>query len=227
MLIFQKRPLNSMKAIIFDMDGTLIDSMDVYFQIMRDIVEGLGTEMLISREFLFERLSHGDKMSDILFPVHLEKRDTIVERFRAQAVEAFREVFSKGGVDLIDGVNPLLENLKRKGFLLAIVTSSMADVITPFLQDRNLHPYLSCVLGRDEVSRLKPYPDPLLKCVQLLDVAPCEAVYVGDSVIDIRAGKAAGTRTVGVLTGTTDFTRLKAEAPDAILDSVKDLPTIL
>lgn len=227
MLVFHNRSLDSIKAIIFDMDGTLIDSMGVYFDIMRDIVHGFGMEMFITRELLFERLSQGDKMSDILFPGHLEERETIVRRFRTLAIRAFRDVFSRGEVDLVDGVDALLEELRRKGFLLAIVTSSMADVIIPFLEARDLRPHLSCVLGRDEVSRLKPYPDPLLKCVELLSVDPCESVYVGDSIIDIRAGKAAGTGTVGVLTGATDLARLKAEAPDAILDSVMDLPTIL
>jgi HAD superfamily hydrolase (TIGR01509 family) len=157
----------------------------------------------------------------------LENRDTIVERFRDQAIEAFKQIFTRGEVELIDGVDVLLEELDQRGFSLAIVTSSMAEIIVPFLKARNLHTYLDCVLGRSEVSRLKPFPDPLLKCMRILGVEPHQSVYVGDSIIDIQAGKAAGTGTVGVLTGTTDLARLSEEAPDAILDSVGDLPTVL
>jgi len=227
MLILQTENFNAIKAIIFDMDGTLIDSMDVYYGIIKDIMAGLGIEMALSREVIFESLSQGKKLSNIIFSPDLENRDRIVEQFNGQAVDAFKHTFSRGEVELIDGVNVLLEELSRRGFSLAIVTSSNAEVVVPFLKATNLHPYLDCVLGRSEVPRLKPFPDPLLKCMKILNVEPSESVYVGDSVIDIQAGKAAGMRTVGVLTGTTDLARLRTEAPDAILDSVGDLPTIL
>jgi len=130
-------------------------------------------------------------------------------------------------VEVFDGVIRLMDELKGRGFALAIVTSSMTEVIVPFLEARNLHSYLNCVLGRTEVPQLKPAPEPLLKCMEILNVEPHEAIYVGDSAIDIQAGKAAGVWTVGVLTGTSDLNRLKAEAPDAILHSVEDLLSIL
>jgi len=227
MLIFQKRPFHSIRAIIFDMDGTLVDSIDTYHAIVKDAMECLGMELTTSREILFESLSQGKKLSDIILPPGLENRSIIVQRFRALAINAFKETFSQGTVELIDGVIRLFNGLKGRGFSLAIVTSSMTEVVVPFLKAKNLHSYLNCVLGRTEVPQLKPAPDPLLKCMEILNVEPCETIYVGDSAVDIQAGKAAGVWTVGVLTGTSDLNRLKAEAPDAILHSVGDLLTIL
>jgi HAD superfamily hydrolase (TIGR01509 family) len=227
MLVFQKHPLESIKAIMFDMDGTLIDSIDVYHAIVLDILGYLGLEMSLSRKELFECLSHGKNLSDIVVPPDLDNRGEIVQQFRNLAVHEFRETFSKGEVDLIDGVNHLLGELKRRGFFLAVVTSSATEVVLPFLKTRDLHSYLHCVLGRKDVSRLKPFPDPLLKCMEILNVDPGESLYIGDSVIDIQAGKAAGTWTCGVLTGTSSVDRLKAESPDVILESVGDLLTIL
>ena len=227
MLIFQKRPFHSIRAIIFDMDGTLVDSIDTYHAIVKDAMEYLGMELTASREMVFESLSQGKKLSDIIFPPDLENRSIIVQRFRVLAINAFKEIFSRGTVELIDGVIHLFSGLKGRGFSLAIVTSSMTEIVVPFLKAKNLHPYLNCVLGRTEVPQLKPAPDPLLKCMEILNVEPCETVYVGDSAVDIQAGKAAGVWTVGVLTGTSDLNRLKAEAPDAILHSVGDLLTIL
>ncbi len=227
MLIFQKRPFHSIRAIIFDMDGTLIDSIDAYHAIVKDVMGRLGMELTFSREVLFETLSQGKKLSDIIFPPDLENRKMIVQRFSVLAMNAFKETFSRGKVELIDGVIRLFNELQERGFSLAIVTSSMTEVVVPFLKSRNLHSYLNCVLGRTEVPQLKPAPDPLLKCMEILNVDPRETIYVGDSAIDIQAGKAAGVWTVGVLTGTSDLSRLKAEAPDAILHSVGDLPTIL
>jgi HAD superfamily hydrolase (TIGR01509 family) len=142
-------------------------------------------------------------------------------------MDAFKEIFSRGEVQLIDGVSSLLEELRRRELSLAIATSSMTEMVVPFLKAKNLHPYLHCVLGRTEVPQLKPFPDPLLKCMEILNVQPHETVYVGDSAVDIQAGKAAGTWTVGVLTGTSNLDRLESEGPDAILDSVGDLLTLL
>jgi len=227
MVILRKKLLNSVRAIIFDMDGTLIDSIDVYHGIIQDIMKRLGMELNATRELVFESLSRGRKLSEFLFPPHLENRMRIVDQFNGLAMNAFREIFSRGDVELIDGVSPVFGELRRRGFFLAIVTSSLTEVIVPFLKAKNLHPYLHCVLGRTEVPQLKPSPAPLLKCMEILDVEPAESVYVGDSAIDIQAGKAAGMLTVGVLTGTSDLSRLKAEAPDAILNSVGDLLTIL
>ncbi len=227
MLISQGRAFDSIRAVIFDMDGTLIDSIDLYHAILRDIMKSLGMELTLSRELLFETLSHGKRLADIIFPPDMKNRGTTVEQFSTLAMNAFKETFSRGDVGLIDGVIPLFKELTRRGFRLAVVTSSITEVIVPFLKAKKLHLYLNCVLGRAEVPQLKPQPDPLLKCMKILDVRPRESMYVGDSAVDIQAGKAAGAWTVGVLTGTSDLNRLKAEAPDAILDSVGDLLTIL
>ena len=227
MLIYQKRPFHAIRAIIFDMDGTLIDSIDVYHAILKDVMECLGMELTSSREILFESLSQGKRLSDIIFPPDLENRRRIVEQFNALAIDAFKETFLRGKVELIDGVSRVLDELKGRGFSLAIVTSSMTEVVVPFLKGRNLYSYLNCVLGRTEVPQLKPSPEPLLKCMEILSVEPRETIYVGDSAVDIQAGKAAGVWTVGVLTGASDLILLKAEAPDAILHSMGDLLTIL
>jgi len=209
------------------MDGTLIDSIDVYHAILKDVMECLGMELTSSREILFESLSQGKRLSDIIFPPDLENRRRIVEQFNALAIDAFKETFLRGKVELIDGVSRVLDELKGRGFSLAIVTSSMTEVVVPFLKGRNLYSYLNCVLGRTEVPQLKPSPEPLLKCMEILSVEPRETIYVGDSAVDIQAGKAAGVWTVGVLTGASDLILLKAEAPDAILHSMGDLLTIL
>ena len=63
--------------------------------------------------------------------------------------------------------------------------------------------------------------------MEILNVEPRETIYVGDSAVDIQAGKAAGVWTVGVLSGASDLNLLKTEAPDAILNSVGDLLAIL
>jgi pyrophosphatase PpaX len=85
----------------------------------------------------------------------------------------------------------------------------------------------SGIVGREDVESRKPHPEPVLKCLGHLELDPQEVVYIGDSPIDIRAGKAAGSYTVGVLTGTSPHEVLHGEDPDHILESVVGLPDIL
>jgi HAD superfamily hydrolase (TIGR01509 family) len=227
MLVFQREPFNSIRTAIFDMDGTLVDSTDAYCDVVEEILFCFGMEMTVPRGALIERMSHGKKLSDVLFPSEHEDREKAIERFNNLAMEAFKEAFARGEVELIAGVDRVFEELSHRGFSLAIVTSSMSEVVVPYLKTMKLHSYLDCVVAREDVPRLKPHPDPLLKCLKILSAEPCHAIYVGDSIIDIQAGKAAGTRTAGVLTGTTGLDHFRAEPPDVILDSVLDLLTIL
>jgi phosphoglycolate phosphatase-like HAD superfamily hydrolase len=82
-------------------------------------------------------------------------------------------------------------------------------------------------VGREDVSQRKPHPEPVLLCASRLGLEPAEAVYVGDSPIDIEAGRAAGMRTIGVLTGTSTRERLAPLDPDHILESAIELLDLL
>ena len=75
----------------------------------------------------------------------------------------------------------------------------------------------------EDTPEVQPAPDPLIECARRLGVAEEKSVYVGDSYVDLRAGKAAGMMTVGVLTGVDDYETLKREDPDMIVESIFDL----
>ena len=83
------------------------------------------------------------------------------------------------------------------------------------------------IVGREDVTHRKPHPEPVLKCLEHLRLAPHQAVYIGDSPIDIQAGKAAGVVTVGVLTGTSTDAVMRQEQADYILPSIAELPRLL
>jgi phosphoglycolate phosphatase-like HAD superfamily hydrolase len=83
------------------------------------------------------------------------------------------------------------------------------------------------VITSDDVEKRKPAPDPLIVCAEQLDLQPFNCVYVGDTATDMKAGKAARMRTVGVLTGFDDYESLNRENPDAIIDSVQKLGTVI
>ena len=83
------------------------------------------------------------------------------------------------------------------------------------------------IITPDDVERRKPAPDPLIACAQQLDLKPVNCVYVGDTATDIKAGKAAGMLTVGVLTGFDEYEILETENPDAIISDVQNLLEVI
>jgi phosphoglycolate phosphatase-like HAD superfamily hydrolase len=83
------------------------------------------------------------------------------------------------------------------------------------------------IITSDDVPQRKPAPEPLIACANQLDLQPINCVYVGDTATDMKAGKAARMRTVGVLTGFDDYNSLNRENPDAIIDSVQELGTVI
>jgi len=125
----------------------------------------------------------------------------------------------------IPGSIELLHDLHARGFQVGIATSSGRAL--PFLDRWGVRQLFDGIVGREDVEIRKPHPEPVLKCLGHLGLAPQETVYIGDSPIDIQAGKAAGSYTIGVLTGTSPQHILHLESPDHILPSVAGLSSIL
>ena len=107
---------------------------------------------------------------------------------------------------------------------MGVVTSrSMAvEKLASELRELEIGHLMDVMVTSAEVKR-KPAPDAIIKCLQYLDVAPEECVMVGDSQVDILAGKAAGVKTVAVATGVALLAALKTESPDFIFDSLHSL----
>jgi phosphoglycolate phosphatase-like HAD superfamily hydrolase len=91
------------------------------------------------------------------------------------------------------------------------------------LRRNGLKDCIDIVITRNEVQRLKPAPDAIIECIKMLDLSPEDCIYIGDSVVDILAGKSAGTKTVGVLTGVSSYENLKKENPDIIIRDISEL----
>jgi phosphoglycolate phosphatase-like HAD superfamily hydrolase len=95
------------------------------------------------------------------------------------------------------------------------------------LQQAGVEELFEVIITTDDVLKRKPAPDPLITCAQQLDMRPGNCVYVGDTATDIKAGKAAGMRTIGVLTGFDEYDTLEKEKPDAIMESVRNLLEVI
>ena len=124
-------------------------------------------------------------------------------------------------------ISTAFEIISGDGVKVGLVTSTpqqgMVYKMRP-LKTAGVDKLFEAIITTDDVQNKKPAGEPLVECVRRLQVDIKRSVYVGDTRIDIKAGKAAGMRTIGVLTGFDDLESLKKENPDAIINSVVDLP---
>ena len=215
----------ALEGLIFDLDGTLIDSVGTYYIMMESAFEWLHWPR-VSREVMRKAIKDGGFDWDLVLP---SGTGATTEDLIASARDVIREMYPRvfeDDVDLVPGAEHLLRKLHVRNVKLALVTSTLGRFIEfkliP-LKKHGLRDLFQTVITLDDVKNRKPSGDPLLECARRLGESPEKCAYVGDATVDIVAGKAAGMRTIAVLTGVDDYEAIKAEGPDMILDSVSQL----
>lgn len=205
-----RRPI---RAVVFDLDGVLIDSLEV----MREAFTAAHAEVVGPGPAPFEEfLSHlGRHLPDIMrimgLPVAMQDPFVRVSRELADRVKP------------CDGAGDLLRDLRSRGIPMAVATGKVTHRAEFILDLLGLRPLLDAVLGSDAVSVGKPAPDLVLAALRRIDRSPDEAVMVGDSVLDLAAGRAAGTLTAAATWGQGDPDELRAKSPDLVATSCADL----
>lgn len=216
--------MKDVKGIIFDVDGTLAGSVEFFYEIALEVLK-LAKVPPVSREKVYAMMRVGDESPlRKLFPTDHPDPEGTVQRITESRMDGWLKRYHED-TKAIPGTLEVLNMLHRKGFVLGIATSSGRAL--PFLDSWGVRHLFGTIIGREDVENRKPHPEPVFKCLDGLGIEPTYAVYIGDSPIDIQAGKAAGVRTIGVLTGTSDNAVMIQERPDHILPSVSDLPTLL
>ena len=215
----------TLEGLIFDLDGTLIDSVGIYYIMMETVFERLHWPQ-VPREVMRKAIKDGGFDWDLVLPASTGRT---TEELIASAREVIREMYPRvfeDDVALVPGAEPLLKRLHERNVKLGLVTSTLGRFIEfkliP-LKKCGLRDLFQSVITLDDVKNRKPSGDPLVECARRLGQTPEKCAYVGDATGDIVAGKAAGMKTIAVLTGVDDYEALKAEGPDMILDSVSQL----
>ncbi len=213
---------DNIKAVLFDLDGTLVH-LNIDFAQMRTDVEAILPKYGLSMD---------GKASRYTLELIDECAQALTERDRGgETAEAFRrdaeaaivaiEVDAADAVEVHPGVPKLLERLRERGIKVGIVTRNCRTAVERILGKNTL--LYDVLLTRDDVEAVKPEPDHLLTALRLLGVEPSCALMVGDHPMDVRAGRVTGTKTVAVLTGYSPVERFAPEKPDLILEQVGEL----
>lgn len=211
------RPL----ALLFDLDGTLADSVALIVGAYRHAftthlsgepcdeqwIAGMGTPLMGQ----IRALAGDEALVQPLLATYREFQQLNHDRLMRE----------------FEGARDTLSLLHGRGHPTAIVTSKANEGALRAIRLLELEPYLDEVIGLDSCQRHKPHPEPVLLALSRLGYPPSEAIFVGDSPHDIVAGNAAGVTTVAALWGPFPRAALEAAAPTFLIDHIRDLPALV
>jgi HAD superfamily hydrolase (TIGR01509 family) len=209
-------------GIVFDLDGTLTNSIEVYHDVFIDIAARVGINM--TRDQLFRPMAEGLDPWDRAFPKDDPNRAEKIQEYRRLSRPAFKESLKR--VRPFSGIENVLALLHEKDLVMGLVTDSSKTSLET-LHTHAISHYFSAMITRDDGIPRKPEPDGLLECLRRMEISPKNAVFIGDAIIDVQAGKKAGTLTIGVLTGLASRDQFEADPPTALVDDVTQIPSVL
>jgi HAD superfamily hydrolase (TIGR01509 family) len=180
-----------------------------------------------SPEVIIEQL--GKSSTEIIRAI-LSKHLSNFEERAKECISSFQKIFP-GKVlnefEAIEGVEKMLKKLKDAGYRLGVITAFHKAEVDQILAKFDWNTYFEVIVTADDVQNIRPSPEIVSEAINLLNVQPTEVICVGDTVNDILAAKNAGTYVIAVLTGAQNEEVLRREQPDAIVNDVTELPTIL
>lgn len=230
-----ERRLNELEyqtnAILFDLDGTLIDTTDLILQCFRHswetvcgfcpsreaLVQTFGTPLRSAMEVLL-RADAAAIIGSGAADIATELVDRLLAEYRSYNI-ANHDSLARPFED----ADEVLTELRRRGYSIAVVTSKSRELGLRGLRLCALDGLIDAGIFLEDTDRHKPHPEPLLAALERMSEPSRNAAYVGDSRHDIVAARAAGVRSVAALWGPAPRIELERERPDFTAGSVKDL----
>jgi phosphoglycolate phosphatase len=218
----------AVKLILFDLDGTLIDTVPDLAGAANRMLADLGRtpwEVGRYRTWIgngmarFVKRALTGAMYDEPDAALYERGFAAFNRYYADNVSGTSEVFT--------GANECLAQLRQAGFVLGCVTNKAGAFTRPLLANLGLDRYFRIVVAGDTVSRLKPDPMPLLYACEQTGILPDRTVYIGDSSNDVTAARAAAIPVICVSYGYNHGEDIRAQRPDRVVDSLTEVPQYL
>lgn len=208
-----KPRLFSARAVIFDWDGTLLDSFTADSRAYAVMFAALSIRWTTKD---LERHYHPDWY-------HVYRAAQVERVHWTRADKLWREAYRRENPQLMPGVAAVLHNL-RKDFTLALVTSGDRRRVRRQLRYWKLTRYFSACVCSEDCARKKPDPAPLRAALRLLNMTPEKCIYVGDAPQDVEMARRARVRSIGVFGPFPTANALRKARPDLLLNSIRELP---
>jgi N-acetyl-D-muramate 6-phosphate phosphatase len=216
--------IQRIQALCFDVDGTLSDSDDVYAShyaaLMRRISLIHGPEQAARRLVMWLE-SPGNAMMSLSDAIGLDALVIPLINWMYRQLPKRRREFL-----VVPGVPEMLAKLRQR-YPLAVISARDENNTMAFLEQCDLAANFDVVITALSARHTKPYPDPILLAARRMGVPPAACLMIGDTTVDIRAGKAAGAQTVGVLCGFGEEVELRRVGADVILPTTAVVEKVL
>lgn len=211
------------KALCFDVDGTLSDTDDLYVQrVTRFFPRFLFKDPdHTARRFVMWIEAPGNALFGLADTLGLDDEMIVFINW----LSLHRKQSSKNFL-LVPGVDEMLRQLHGR-YPMSVVSARGERGTMTFLEQYDLVKYFDVVITGLSAPHTKPYPDPILLAAQKMNVAPEDCLMIGDTTVDIRAGKSAGAQTVGVLCGFGEEPELRQMGADEIIKDTTKLTELL
>lgn len=218
----EMRKMQKINTILFDFDGTVMDTVDV---------------IVCSWQHTFKTLEGRERPVSDIVKTFGEPLETTMKKFfpgvnTDEAIEIYRgyhrDNFGKR-IKLFPGMKRLLASLKEKGYKVGLVTSRLTGTTIEGLEKHGIREYFDAVVTCDECTKHKPDPEPINITLDKLHSAPEESIMLGDTMFDILCAKNAGVKSVlvGWAVAVTEEEKTGENAPDYIIESAEELFEIL
>jgi len=210
------------EGILLDLDGTIVDSKEAYHEAAKTAFKTIGQRMINTKI-----VTQIPKRLELKLPINDLLKEGDARKFLDAYLKTYYQV-TPVKTKPLPRISETLRKLSKKA-KLALITMRYVpkEKVCRELEKFGLAKYFQYIITALDTDDPKPSPEALIKCAKQLDIQMCKCVVVGDSIADIRAGKSAGAKTVGVLSGIFSRNELEKEKPDLILESVNQLPDFL
>jgi 2-phosphoglycolate phosphatase len=215
----------SINAVLFDLDGTLLDTAPDLASALNATLTKRSLDMLdypLIRPYVsygadgLIKLAYGDQLTA---EQHQQVKQELISYYQGNIAEQ---------TQLFNSLNTGLEHLEDHNIKWGIVTNKPEYLTTPLLKALQLYERSSCIVCGDEVKQTKPHPESIYMACELISVSPENVVYIGDAERDIQAGNSAGSKTIACEYGyIPDTENIQTWQADAIVEHPQHLSTWL
>ncbi|MCB0751685.1 MAG: HAD family phosphatase [Ignavibacteriae bacterium] len=211
------------KAIIFDMDGLLIDSEPIWFRAKQELMKPLNLEW-----------THEDQIATMGVPTQFwidylyKKANGILtkDELLHGVTDRMINLYKKGEIELMPGVKEALK-LAKENYKVGLATGSYKQLMEISLDVNNWRNIFDVILSSDDLERGKPFPDIYLEVMKRLNVRPKESVVLEDSRDGIKAGVAAEANVIAIPSKEVEVPKDVLDSATFVIDSLNEFPEVL
>jgi len=219
----QRRPFTIYNLVIFDFDGTLVDSIEGIIHVMRSVVEEFGFAPSVLEEWQHLIGVPLSTQMEVILP----NGDQVLHK---QVMERYRTIYDACLIErtpLFPDSLETLESLKQSGVKMAIVSSKRSVQINRVLAHLNCSSYFDLILGSQDVEHHKPHPQGVNLTLERLFFDKKDAVVIGDSLYDLDMARNAGVEAIAVVTGVHSRETLSGANPRFMVDRLNEIVPII